>query len=91
MSITETDIKNKGTICSETGYQTPKVDIRASVFKIIKYSWLRKSRWCVGLTRRLADVNSSVSESAIREMQRGGRACKAEKIIAIHMGTNIIS
>jgi hypothetical protein len=50
---------------SETGYQTPKVDIRASVFKDDKILMVREKidgAW--SLPGGWADVNSSVGESA---------------------------
>jgi ADP-ribose pyrophosphatase YjhB (NUDIX family) len=86
---TEMDHKKiRELFASETGYQTPKVDIRASVFKDNKilmvkekvdYAWALPGGW--------ADVNSSVSESAIRECrEEAGALVKPKRIIAIHMG-----
>lgn len=34
--------KVRDLFCSEIGYQTPKIDTRAAVFKDKKYFWLRK-------------------------------------------------
>jgi ADP-ribose pyrophosphatase YjhB (NUDIX family) len=73
---------------SETGYQTPKVDIRASVFndnKILMVKEKVDGAWA--LPGGWADVNSSVSESAIRECkEEAGALVKPKRIIAIHMG-----
>ncbi len=73
---------------SETGYQTPKVDIRASVFKDGKILMVKEKvdgAW--SLPGGWADVNTSVSESAIREcLEEAGAIVKPKRIIAIHLG-----
>jgi ADP-ribose pyrophosphatase YjhB (NUDIX family) len=86
---TEMDHKKiKELFASETGYQTPKVDIRASVFKDNKILMVKEKvdgAWA--LPGGWADVNSSVSESAIRECrEEAGALVKPKRIIAIHMG-----
>ena len=86
---TETDHKKiRELFASETGYQTPKVDIRASVFKDNKILMVKEKvdgAWA--LPGGWADVNSSVSESAIRECkEEAGTLVKPKRIIAIHMG-----
>jgi ADP-ribose pyrophosphatase YjhB (NUDIX family) len=72
---------------SETGYQTPKVDIRASVFKDNKILMIKEKvdgAWA--LPGGWADVNTSVSESAIRECsEEAGAVVKPKRIIAIHL------
>jgi hypothetical protein len=60
--------KLRDIFASETGYQTPKVDIRASVIsdgKILMVKEKEDGRW--SLPGGWADVNTSVSESIIRE------------------------
>jgi ADP-ribose pyrophosphatase YjhB (NUDIX family) len=87
-----TDIDHKKVrelFASEQGYQTPKVDIRAVVFRddkilLIKEKvdggWAMPGGW--------ADVNTSVSESAIREcMEEAGATVKPKRIIAIHQAS----
>lgn len=73
---------------SETGYQTPKVDIRASVFKDDRILMVREKidgAW--SLPGGWADVNTSVSESAVREcLEEAGALVKPKRIIAIHLG-----
>jgi ADP-ribose pyrophosphatase YjhB (NUDIX family) len=73
---------------SETGYQTPKIDIRASVFKDDSILMVREKidgAW--SLPGGWADVNTSVSESAIREcLEEAGAIVKPKRIIAIHLG-----
>jgi ADP-ribose pyrophosphatase YjhB (NUDIX family) len=86
---TEMDHKKiRELFASETGYQTPKVDIRASVFKDNKILMVKEKvdgAWA--LPGGWADVNSSVGESAIREcMEEAGALVKPKRIIAIHMG-----
>ena len=86
-----TDIDHKKIrelFASETGYQTPKVDIRASVFiddKILMVKEKVDGAWA--LPGGWADVNTSVSESAIREcLEEAGAVVKPKRIVAIHLG-----
>jgi ADP-ribose pyrophosphatase YjhB (NUDIX family) len=85
-----TDIDHKEIrelFASETGYQTPKVDIRAVVFKddkilLIKEkvdgAWAMPGGW--------ADVNTSVSESAVRECrEEAGALVTPKRVIAIQL------
>jgi ADP-ribose pyrophosphatase YjhB (NUDIX family) len=79
--------KIRDLFASETGYQTPKVDIRASVFKddmILMVKEKIDGRW--SLPGGWADVNTSVSESAVREcLEEAGAKVKPKRIIAIHL------
>ena len=72
---------------SETGYQTPKVDIRAAVIKDDKILLVNEKidgRW--SLPGGWADVNSSVSESAVRECsEEAGASVVPKRIIAVHL------
>jgi ADP-ribose pyrophosphatase YjhB (NUDIX family) len=80
--------KIRDLFASETGYQTPKVDIRAAVFndrKILLVHEKIDGKW--SLPGGWADVNSSVSESAIREcFEEAGAVVKPKRIVAIHLG-----
>jgi ADP-ribose pyrophosphatase YjhB (NUDIX family) len=80
--------KIRDLFANETGYQTPKVDIRAAVIKDDKILLVKEKvdgRW--SLPGGWADVNSSVSESAVREcMEEAGAVVKVKRIIAVHMG-----
>jgi len=80
--------KIRDLFASETGYQTPKVDIRAAVFneeKILLVNEKIDGKW--SLPGGWADVNSSVRESAVREcLEEAGAVVKPKKIIAIHLG-----
>lgn len=79
--------KITGFFANETGYQTPKVDVRAAVFrdeKILLVKEKTNGRW--SLPGGWADVNTSVSESAVREcLEEAGAAVNAKRIIAVHM------
>lgn len=83
--IDQTKIRNL--FASETGYQTPKVDVRAAVFKDEKILMVKEKvdgRW--SLPGGWADVNSSVSESAIRECnEEAGATVKPKRIVAVHL------
>lgn len=79
--------KIRNFFASETGYQTPKVDVRAAVFKdetILMVKEKVDERW--SLPGGWADVNSSVGESVIREcIEEAGAIVKPRRIIAVHL------
>lgn len=83
--IDHTKIRNL--FASETGYQTPKVDVRAAVIEDEKILMVKEKidgRW--SLPGGWADVNSSVSESAVREcIEEAGATVKPKRIIAVHL------
>lgn len=71
--------------CSETGYQTPKVDTRAAVFidgKILLVhenngTWSLPGGWC--------DTDQSVASNTEKEVfEETGLNVRAERIIAVH-------
>lgn len=72
---------------SETGYQTPKVDIRAAVFKEGEILMVREKidgAW--SLPGGWADVNTSPGESAVREcLEEAGAIVKPGRIVAIQL------
>jgi ADP-ribose pyrophosphatase YjhB (NUDIX family) len=76
----------KDLFTGETGYQTPKIDVRSAVFRGDMILMAREKidgRW--SLPGGWADVNTSVSESAIREcLEEAGAVVKPARIIAIH-------
>jgi len=74
----------KNLFCNEKGYQTPKLDTRAAIFKDGKIllvcenngKWSLPGGWC--------DVDISVGENAIKEVkEEAGLDVMAESIIAI--------
>jgi ADP-ribose pyrophosphatase YjhB (NUDIX family) len=80
--------KIRDLFASETGYQTPKVDVRAAVFnegKILLVNEKIDGKW--SLPGGWADVNSTVSESAVREcFEEAGAVVKPKRIVVIHLG-----
>jgi ADP-ribose pyrophosphatase YjhB (NUDIX family) len=78
--------KLKNLFANETGYQTPKVDIRCAVFRQGKILMVREKIDCKwSLPGGWADVNSSVSESAVRECsEEAGAIVEPKRIIAVH-------
>lgn len=85
-----TDIKHEKIVnlfAGEKGYQTPKVDVRAAVFRDDKILMVKEKidgRW--SLPGGWADVNTSVSESAVRECdEEAGAIVKPKRIIAVQM------
>lgn len=80
--------KIRDLFASETGYQTPKVDIRAAIFsedKILLVNEKIDGKW--SLPGGWADVNTSVSESAVREcFEEAGAVVKPKRVVAIHLG-----
>lgn len=83
--IDHTKISNL--FASETGYQTPKVDVRSAVFKDNKILLVKEKvdgRW--SLPGGWADVNSSVRESVVREcIEEAGATVQPKRIIAVHL------
>ncbi|HUS86905.1 MAG TPA: NUDIX hydrolase [Bacteroidales bacterium] len=79
--------KLKDLFASETGYQTPKVDIRSAVFKDDKILLVKEKvdgAW--SLPGGWADVNTSVSESAVREcLEEAGAHVRPKRIIAVRL------
>lgn len=74
----------KNLFCNETGYQTPKLDTRAAIFKDDKIllvcenngSWSLPGGWC--------DVNVSIGENVVKEVkEEAGLDVVAESIIAV--------
>jgi ADP-ribose pyrophosphatase YjhB (NUDIX family) len=71
---------------NETGYQTPKVDVRAAVIRdnsILLVKEKVDGRW--SMPGGWADVNSSVGESAVREcLEEAGAVVIPRRIVALH-------
>ena len=75
--------KVKDLFCGDVGYQTPKIDTRAVIFKDGKIllvreegGWTLPGGWC--------EVNLSPAENVIKEArEEAGVDCVVEKIIAV--------
>ena len=76
--------KVKNLFCNETGYQTPKIDTRAAIFKDGKILLVRENNGKWSLPGGWVDVNVSVGENAVKEVkEESGLDVRAEKIIAV--------
>lgn len=76
--------KAKDLFCNETGYQTPKLDTRAAIFKDNKILLVQESNGTWSLPGGWVDVNLSVKENTIKEVkEESGLDVVADKIIAI--------
>lgn len=77
--------KVKDLFCNEKGYQTPKVDVRAAIFKDEKILLVKESldgSW--SLPGGWADIGLSVKENIIKEsFEEAGVKVEPERIIAI--------
>ncbi len=76
--------KVKNLFCCETGYQTPKIDSRAAVFKDNRILLVKEADGKWSLPGGWVDVNLSVKENIIKEVkEEAGLDVKVEKVIAI--------
>ena len=76
--------KVKDLFCCETGYQTPKIDSRAAVFKDNRILMVKEADGKWSLPGGWVDVNLSVKENIIKEvMEEAGLKVKIEKVIAV--------
>lgn len=70
---------------NESGYQTPKIDVRAAVFKddrILLVKEKKDNKW--SLPGGFADIDLSVSENAKKEsMEEAGANVQPKRIIAV--------
>ena len=81
--------KIKDLFANETGYQTPKVDVRAAVIKNRKILLVKEKvdgKW--SMPGGWADINSTVRESAAREcLEEAGAIVNSRRVIAIHLAS----
>ncbi len=70
--------------CSETGYQTPKLDTRAAIFREDKILLVRERDGLWSLPGGWVDVDRSVGENAVKEVrEEAGLEARAEFLIAV--------
>ena len=83
----ETDIpKEKVTdlFCSEKGFQTPKLDTRAAIFKDNKILLVRESNGKWSLPGGWVDVTESIASNTVKEVfEEAGLNAKAIRLIAL--------
>lgn len=77
--------KIKELFCNESGYQTPKVDVRGAVFKNDKILLVKeKIDGCWALPGGWADYNLSAKENIVKEMkEEAGLVVEPVKLIAV--------
>lgn len=76
--------KVKGLFCNETGYQTPKLDTRAAIFRDGRILLVqeRDGRWA--LPGGWVEVSLSVGENTVKEVkEEAGLDVTADRIIAV--------
>lgn len=70
--------------CCETGYQTPKLDTRAAVFRDDKILLVQENNGLWSLPGGWVDVNLSVGENAVKEVkEETGLDVQAKQMIAV--------
>lgn len=76
--------KVKDLFCCESGYQTPKIDTRAAIFKNGKILLVHENNGTWSLPGGWCDVNISVGENTAKEVrEEAGLEVKTDKIIAV--------
>lgn len=76
--------KVKDLFCNEIGYQTPKIDTRAAIFKNDKILLVKESNGTWSLPGGWVDVDLSVKENIVKEVkEEAGLDVITDKIIAV--------
>lgn len=76
--------KAKDLFCCETGYQTPKLDSRAAIFRDGKILLVREANGTWSLPGGWVDVDLSVKENTIKEVkEEAGLDVTVDKVIAV--------
>lgn len=76
--------KVKSLFCNEYGYQTPKIDTRAAIFKDGKILLVHENNGKWSLPGGWCDVNVSVGENTVKEVkEEAGLEVTADRVIAI--------
>lgn len=76
--------KVKDLFCSDVGYQTPKIDTRAAIFKGGKILLVHEANGTWALPGGWVDVNVSVEENTIKEVkEEAGLDIRVKRIIAV--------
>ena len=76
--------KVKDLFCSDVGYQTPKIDTRAAIFKDGKILLVHEKNGTWSLPGGWVDVNMSVEENTRKEVkEEAGLDVKVKRIIAV--------
>lgn len=74
----------RGLFCNETGYQTPKLDCRAAIFKDDKILLVKEKNGTWSLPGGWVDVGLSVKENTVKEVkEEAGLDVSADMVIAV--------
>ncbi len=74
----------KDLFCSESGYQTPKLDTRAAIFDGERILLVRENNGTWSLPGGWCDVDRSVGENTVKEVkEEAGLDVRAERLIAV--------
>lgn len=78
--------KVRGLFCSETGFQTPKMDTRAAIFRDGRVLLVReKGSGLWSMPGGWVDVNQSVRNNTVKEVrEEAGLEVEAVRLIALH-------
>ena len=70
--------------CSDSGYQTPKIDTRAAIFRDDKILLVQERNGTWSLPGGWCDVNASVKENTVKEVkEEAGLDVTADLVIAV--------
>ncbi|MFT4105818.1 MAG: NUDIX hydrolase [Lacrimispora sp.] len=76
--------KVKDLFCNETGYQTPKIDSRAAIFRDGRILLVKENNGTWSLPGGWVDVDLSVKENIIKEVkEEAGLDVRVDKVIAV--------
>lgn len=76
--------KIKDLFCGESGYQTPKIDTRAAIFRDGKILLVHEKNGTWSLPGGWCDVNVSVGENTVKEVrEEAGLTVTADRILAV--------
>lgn len=76
--------KVKGLFCNEVGYQTPKLDTRAAIFREEKILLVKENNGTWSLPGGWVDVNVSAKENVVKEVkEEAGLDVSADFVIAV--------
>lgn len=76
--------KVRSLFCNETGYQTPKLDTRAAIFKDGKILLVHEKNGTWSLPGGWVDVLESVASNTVKEVrEEAGLIVEAERLIAV--------
>lgn len=74
----------KDLFCSESGYQTPKLDTRAAIFDGDRILLVRENNGTWSLPGGWCDVGLSIGENTVKEVrEEAGLDVRAERLIAV--------